>query len=130
MMQRAAAYNTNIPSNVTRMQWVTWDDYMEGSEIETGAENNVTVTASISGTSVNWTFTSGTGDETVIDHYEVYASHDGVNAADFGSVATGTYTMSLTGKGLTPGLTYSIMVVAVGKPCIRDHISNTASYTA
>lgn len=130
IVQRAAYINAHIPNNIHIMHWATWNDYPEGTAIEPAIENNVTVTASISGTSVNWTFTSGTGDETVIDHYEVYVSHDGVNAADLGSVATGTYTMSLIGKGLTPGMIYSIMVVAVGKPCIRDHMSNTVSYTA
>ncbi len=130
MVQRAGFINTNIPRNVTRMQWATWNDYTEGSSVEPGIENNFAVNASIAGLAVNWTYTSGTGDESTIDHYEVYASADDVNAADLGSMSAGLHAFSLGSMGLTSGTVYTIMVVAVGKPCIRNHVSNSVSFTA
>jgi hypothetical protein len=130
IIARANYINANIPSNVTRMQWVTWNDYMEGTAVEPAIENNVTVTTSIQGSTLNWTYTSGTGDESTIDHYEVYASADDINAVDLGSMSAGLHAFSLQSVGLTSGEVYNIMVVAVGKPSIRDHISNSVSFTA
>lgn len=131
LVARANFVNINIPSNVTRMQWVTWNDYPEGSAAELGYENNCVLTASISGGSnLNWTTATSSGDETSIDHYEIYASSDGLNARDLGSVATpAANTFSLVGRGLTTGVGYTAMVVAVGKPCVRDHISNAIGFT-
>lgn len=129
IVQRASYINTHIPSNIKIMHWVTWNDYPEGTGAEPGYENNVTVTATISGTSVTWTHTSGTGDEQTIDHYEIYASPDSVNAAYLGSAATGISTFSLIGRDLVAGHSYTAYVYAVGKPGIRNHISAGVSFT-
>jgi len=130
LLVRAAAINQIIPPNVTRMQWVTWNDWPEGSAVEPGIENNATVKSSVQKTTMNWTLTSGTGDESTIDHYEIYASVDGVNAAKLGSAPAGTHSFDLASvNGFASGATYQIIVVAVGKPCIRDHASKAAIYT-
>jgi hypothetical protein len=129
LIGRASYINANIPSNVTRIQWPTWNDWAEGSAVEPGIENNFAVNASIQASTLNWTYTSGTGDESTIDHYEVYASADNVNAADLGSMPAGSYAFSLGSRSLTSGTVYNIMVVAVGKPCIRNHVSNSVSFT-
>ncbi|MDQ6868656.1 MAG: hypothetical protein M3178_09720 [Pseudomonadota bacterium] len=130
LIQRAQTINANIPGNVTRMQWVTWNDYPEGSAVEPGIENDVTVTAGVQGSTLNWTYTSGTGDESTIDHYEVYASTANINAAYLGSVPAGIHSFPLGSSGLTSGTFYHIIIVAVGKPCIRDHVNNNVSFTA
>ena len=129
VIARANFVDANIHSSVTRMQWATWNDYAEGSPVEMGYENKVVVTASVSGNNLNWTFTSGTGDDTTIHHYEIYVSPDGVNAIDLGTVATGTNTFVLSGRGLVTGHSYTAYVYAVGKPCIRNHLSNGVSFT-
>ncbi|MDD5263046.1 MAG: hypothetical protein PHD76_14480, partial [Methylacidiphilales bacterium] len=64
LIQRAQLLNTIIPRNVTRMQWATWNDWAEGSAVEAGIENDVTVTATVQESTLSWTVTSGTGDET------------------------------------------------------------------
>lgn len=129
IVQRANKINTVITPNVTRMQWATWDDWEEGTPIEPGIENNVTVSGSVSGSTLNWTYTSGTGDESTIDHYEIYASIDNVNAAAWGSVAAGTHAFNLTSVGgLVAGTHYLVYVQAIGKPCICDHLSSPISY--
>jgi len=123
---RAAVINAAIPTNMTRMQWATWSDWEEGTEVEAGMENLFSLTAQIGSPNLlSWNIISG--DERTIDHYEVYASADGVNAAFLGSVAPGVHQMDLSSAGLPPG-NYQLYVDAVGKPCIRDHLSTPASY--
>lgn len=130
IIRRAQRIDADIPKNVTRMQWVTWNDYSEGTAVEAGVENDVTVTAEVQGSALNWTATSGTGDESTIDHYEIYASPDGVHAADLGSVPAGKHAFDLGPmRGLASGTTYEVVVVAVGRPCIRDHAAKAVAYS-
>jgi hypothetical protein len=126
VVQRAAAINSVIPANMTRMQWTTWSDWEEGSQVESGLENNFALTAQLNTSNVlAWTNTAG--DERTIDHYEIYASTNGVNAALLVSVRTGVYQTNLSQVGLVPG-SYQIYVDAVAKPCIRDHLSQPVAY--
>jgi hypothetical protein len=119
-----------IPANVRRMQWATWSDWEEGSEIEAGVENDFSVHASIQGTMLAWSSTSGTHDESTIDHYEVYGSADGVHAADLGRTSAGTRTLDLRSiGGLPPGVALELYVDAVGKPNVRDHLSPPIAFT-
>ena len=52
-----AAVNRYYSSSrqLTALQLVTWNDYEEGSEVETGIDNCVSVSATVSGTSLQWT---------------------------------------------------------------------------
>jgi hypothetical protein len=126
VVQRAATINASIPSNMTRMQWTTWSDWEEGTEVEAGIENAFALTGQVNTTNLlSWTITAG--DESTIDHYEIYASTNGVDAAFLGSVRTGVYQTNLSQVGLTSG-SYQIYVDAVAKPCIRDHMSPPISY--
>ncbi|HEV2454534.1 MAG TPA: DUF2341 domain-containing protein, partial [Verrucomicrobiae bacterium] len=125
-VERAAAINSAIPANMTRMQWATWSDWEEGTEVEAAMENGFSLTNQILSPSyLFWHIVSG--DERTVDHYEVYASQDGVNAAYLGSVATGVHILNLAGTGLSTGV-YQLYVDAIGKPCIRDHMSPPISY--
>jgi hypothetical protein len=126
VVQRAVTINSSIPANMTRMQWTTWSDWEEGTQVESGIENNFALTGQVNTTNVlSWTITAG--DERTIDHYEIYASTNGGNAALLGSVRTGVYQTNLSQVGLAPG-SYQLYVDAVAKPCIRDHISQPVSY--
>jgi len=130
VVQIAQKIDSVITPNVTRMQWATWSDWEEGTEIESGVENDVVVTATVKGAELAWTYTSGTGDESTIDHYEVYASADGTHAVDLGGVATGKGSFDLTSaRCLASGTAYEVEVVAVGKPSIRDHASDPVAYS-
>ena len=62
-------------------QLVTWNDYEEGTEIETGVDNCVGITASVNGDALNWTIS---GDESTIDHYTAFISGDGTNLMSLG----------------------------------------------
>jgi hypothetical protein len=121
VVERAAAINSAIFPNMTRMQWATWSDWEEGTEVEAGIENNVAVTPSFTSPALlSWALTSG--DERTVDHYELYASTNGVMAAFVGTVRTGVYQTNLAALGLAPGV-YQFYIDAIGKPCIRDHLS-------
>ncbi len=129
VIEWAKTIDTVIPANVTRIQWATWSDWEEGTEIEAAIENDAKVTASMAGSVVSWTATAGTGDESTIDHYEVYASADGLEAVDLGAVPTGTHQLDLASAcGLAKG-TYHVYVDAVGKATIRDHLSAPVDFT-
>jgi hypothetical protein len=123
-VQRAAVINAAIPANMTRMQWATWSDWEEGTQVESGIENNVSVTAQMNTNLLSWTIASG--DERTVDHYEIYTSSNSVTAAFLGSVGAGTHQTNLTQAGLAPG-SYHFYVDAIGKPCIRDHLSQPVS---
>lgn len=106
-------------------QLVTWNDYEEATEIETGIDNCFGITSSVSGNALNW---SVTGNESTIDHYTAFISGDGQNLMSLGDFPTGTRTVNLGSYGFTSG-TYSVYVKAVGKPSIVNHMSAAATYT-
>lgn len=121
VVARASVINSSIFPAMTRMQWTTWSDWEEGTQVESGIENNFAVTGHFtSPATLSWNITSG--DERTVDHYEIYASTNGVNTAFLGSVRTGVYQTNLSTVGLAPGA-YQLYVDAIGKPCIRDHMS-------
>ena len=127
---RAQEINHVIPTNMTRMQWATWSDYEEGTEIETGTENYFASTTSMTSSNVlSWRITSG--DERTIDHYEVYAATNGGNAAFLCSVASGIHQTNISQLGLAPGSSnITLYVDAIGLPCIRDHLSTGVAYNS
>jgi hypothetical protein len=126
---RASEANSKYTSQIVGIMVPTWNDWEEGSDIEGGIENDITVTASRLTTHLNWSASGGTGDESTIDHYEVIASNDDWAVLNSWSVAVGVGTFDLTTAGLTAGTPYTFRVRAVGKACIRDHVSNVLSYT-
>jgi hypothetical protein len=125
-VERAAEINSVIPANMTRMQWATWSDWEEGTEVESGTENNFALTSQVNSSGLlSWAITSG--DEQTIDHYDIYAVTNGGNAAFLCSVSPGIHQTNIGQLGLTPGI-YQLYINAIGKPCIRDHISSPISY--
>ena len=107
-------------------QLVTWNDYEEGTEIETGIDNCVGISASVSGDTLNWTLS---GDESTIDHYTAFISNDGSNLMSLGDFPSGTRMVNLASFAFDPG-SYSVYVKAVGKPSILNHMSAAATYSS
>ncbi len=102
------------------VQIVTWNDYEEGTEIETGVDNCVGVSASAtSDGTISWNIN---GQENTIDHYTIFISTDGQNLMKLADLATGTYSYSLSAFGFAGG-NYTAYVKAVGKPSIQNKIS-------
>jgi PKD repeat protein len=108
------------------IQLVTWNDYEEGTEIETGVDNCVAVNASAtSDGTVSWSIS---GQENTIDHYTVFISTDGQNLMKLADVATGTRSYSLASFGFAPG-NYTVFVKAVAKPSMRNKMSSAVAVT-
>jgi PKD domain-containing protein len=103
---------------LTALQLVTWNDYEEGSAIETGIDNCVYLTPSISGSTLQWTVAGGS--EGTLDHYTVFASTDGQNLAKLGDVATGKHSFDLSSLAAN---TYTLFVQAVGRASVRNQMS-------
>src|SRR4051812_40109830 len=95
------------------LQLVTWNDYEEGTEIESGIDNCVAVKASIAGTSLTWSIT---GQEKTVHHYTAFISLDGQKMMPLGDTATGaaSYATDLSKLGLDPTKIYTLYVEAVG----------------
>ena len=106
------------------MQVVTWNDYEEGTAIETGIDNCVSIAAQVSGSTLTWNIN---GQENTIDHYTVFVSQDGTNLTSLGDIAVGTHTLDLSQSGLQH-TAYTVYVKAVGKPSLRNQMSNAVSY--
>jgi PKD repeat protein len=101
------------------IQLVTWNDYEEGTEFESGIDNCVAVSASAKGTVVSWSITGQSG---TLDHYTVFASQDGQNLMWLADVGTSTSSLDLAPFGFNPA-TYTIYVKAVGKPSLTNKMS-------
>jgi PKD repeat protein len=107
------------------MQITTWNDYEEGTEIETGIENCVSISASLAGNTLSWAIV---GNENTIDHYTVFVSLDGQNLMPIMNASTGVRTIDVSTLRLAPG-SYTFYVKAVAKPSMTNKMSNAASYS-
>jgi len=116
----------NSGKQLSALQLVTWNDYEEGTEIESGINNCLSVSASVSGSSLQWTIK---GDETTVDHYVAYISTDGQNLMSLGEINAGTDSVNLCSYSIPNG-SYTLYVQAVGKPSITNQISGPVKFTS
>jgi hypothetical protein len=114
----------NPTKSLPALQLVTWNDYEEGTEIESGIDNCFSVSAAVSGTSLNWT---PQGDEGTVDHYQLYISSDGQNLMPLANMAVGLRSANLCSYSMSAG-NYVLYVQAVGKPSMVNQISSPASF--
>ena len=105
---------------------VTWNDYEEGTALETGIDNCVTLTASVAGSVLNWSI--GSGPQATIDHFVVFASMDGENLAVLHTLGPDARSLDLAQFGLGAG-SYKMFVKAVGKPSIVNKMSAAVGFT-
>jgi len=108
------------------MQLVTWNDYEEGTELESGIDNCVSVTAFMSGSLLTWQISGGS--ENTIDHYTAFISPDGSNLMPIADFATGVHSVDMSAYSFDPGA-YQLLVKAVGKPSIRNQMSNAVAWS-
>ena len=104
------------------LQLVTWNDYEEGTEIESGIDNCTSISASIKKSKLSWTVTGKTGR---LDHYIVYFSQDDKNLLELDTLPIGTSSIDLSVFDLDHG---SLYVQAIGKPTIKNQMSPKATY--
>ena len=102
------------------MQIATWNDYEEGSEIETGIDNCAFLVPSASGNTISWTLGGGASEST-IHHYTVFASTDGRSLTKLADVPAGTHSLNLGRFGLPSPV--MLFVKAVGQSSIKNVMS-------
>jgi hypothetical protein len=105
---------------LSALQLVTWNDYEEGTEIESGISNCLSVSASTAGNSLRWTVK---GNENTVDHYAAFISTDGKNLMSLGQTYPGIGSLNLCSYSIPDG-TYTFYVQAVGKPSITSQMSS------
>jgi hypothetical protein len=105
------------------VQVVTWHDYEEGTEIQSGIDNCLSISASVRGSVLSWSVPS----ESTLDHYTVYISVDGVNLMSLGDFYLGTHMLDLSQFDFAPG-TYQVFVQAIGAPSVKNQMSPAAAY--
>jgi hypothetical protein len=115
----------NSGNQLPYMQLVTWNDYEEGTEVETGIDNCVGLSSSLSSNSLQWKIT---GNENTIDHYRVYISSDGQNLMPLIDQPAGYHSLNMCSYSLAPA-NYTLYVQAVGRPMMANHISSGVHYT-
>jgi PKD repeat protein len=107
------------------IQLVTWNDYEEGSEIESGIDNCVTVSATVAGTVASWSIT---GQMNTVDHFTVFASQDGSNLMWLADLPTTSSSLDLATFSLNAG-NYIVFVKAVGKATLTNKMSSGVQFT-
>jgi hypothetical protein len=108
------------------LQLVTWNDYEEGTEIESGIDNCFSMSAGMAGNSLQWTVNAY---EDTIDHYVVYISTDGQNLMPLNTMAPGSRSLDLCSYSLASG-NYVAFLQAVGKPTLRNQMSSGIKFAA
>jgi hypothetical protein len=111
------------------IQIATWNDYEEGTELETGVNNCGTINAYISGAALILSpqFSSPDGSEKTVDHYTVFISKDGENLMPLADLKAGSRRFELGKLDLLPGM-YYFFVKMIGRPMIRNQMSPKVVY--
>jgi hypothetical protein len=115
----------NSGKQLPYLQLVTWNDYEEATETESGIDNCFALYPSMTGNSLQWTIS---GNENTVDHYTVYVSTDGQNLMSLADLATGDHSVNLCGFPIPEG-SYQLFVQAVGKPTLSNQMTNAISYS-
>ena len=127
------------PTQLAGWQVPTYDDWQEGSIIESGIENWASVTTSITTNTLNWSISFGlanisqhdSGGTATVDHYRIWISSDGVSITEVADVSTDVSSYDLTSiPNLTTGSPYHLYVEAVGISCVRNHMSSGSSWVS
>ncbi len=111
--------------NLSAVQLLTWNDYEEGSQIEPGIDNCVSVQASAAEGRLRWTIS---GSQNTIHHFAVWASSDRRNFRLASELPANARSVGLADMGLNPGQ-YSFVVQAVGQPSMLNHNTDPISAT-
>lgn len=129
-MDSMARATTDMAGGPALFKVATWNDYEEGTETETGIDNCASMTASVSGSTLNFApmFSASTGSERTVDHYEVYISQDGQNLMKLTDAAVGIRSLNLSNYALANG-TYQLYVKMVAQSGIINRMSGAAIYT-
>lgn len=127
---QTAQFPTSDWDHMDLMQVATWNDYEEGTEIETGIDNCYTVAGSISNGILSWTLnkSSSYAKQQTINHFTIWYADSGGNlflAKD--NISASARSQSLT--AIIPTGTWTVYVEMVGQSSIINRMSNGSPYT-
>lgn len=116
-------------SALPNLQLVTWNDYNEGTEIESGIDNCYTVTAKVSGTTIDWSLSPNSrfASLATVSHVEIYDSTDGENLrllAEIPAASAGTWNLTKLSRGK-----HRLFVRMVGKNSILNRLSPEVAFS-
>jgi hypothetical protein len=115
----------NAGRQLPYLQLVTWNDYDEATEIESGIDSCFALTASVSGSSLKLGIQ---GNENTVDHYNVYISADGQNLMTLTEIQPGLHSVDLCAFPIPAG-SYKLFVQSVGKPMLSNRMPGPVSYS-
>src|SRR5581483_6756240 len=118
----------NTTNQLPYVQIATWNDYEEGTEVETGIDNCYTVKASISGTQLSWSLVASDTYATpaTVHHFNVYYADA---AGNFYSAASNVpVTTNALDLSSLPSGTWSLYVEMVGQPLFINRVSNAVTF--
>lgn len=119
----------NQINQIPAFQAVTWNDYEEGTNIETGVDNCISISAGLSGTKLKWSVNPDNADtNATVSMYVVYISTDGKNLAQVQVRPTSARSLDLTQYAIPAG-NYKLFVKARGQPSIQNHLSSGVPFT-
>ena len=126
----------NSTTQLPLAQLVTWNDYEEGTEIESGIDNCLavgaslsgTATALVSGTTLNFSPLGSGNESATVDHYRIFVSSDGSHLMKLTDLPVGSRSLNLGSYSFGPG-TYYFHVKMWGRASIRNHVSGGVKYT-
>lgn len=124
----AAGYNSG--SQLKRVQIQTWNDYEEGTEIETGVDNCYSISASAVGTTLNWTITATDATystSSTVDHLRVIYCSGTSCIVLTDNIPFAQVSASLAGIPLG---TWTVYLQMVDKSMVINHLSNPVTYTS
>jgi glycosyl hydrolase family 71 len=106
------------------LQLITWNDYEEGTEIESGIDSCFSLQANVSGNKLQWTTA---GNENTVDHYAIY-SMSGQSLVPLTGTKPGVHSVDLCSLSLPTGQN-QVYVQAVGKPMLANRMPAPVTYT-
>jgi len=111
------------------IQVTTWNDYEEATNLETGVDNCLSVSAAVSGTRLSWGISPNTSASTAtLSMFVVYISTDGKNLAQLQVVPTSSRVLDLSQYALPAG-NYKLLVKARGQPSVFNHLSAGVTFS-
>ncbi|MGC1371784.1 MAG: hypothetical protein WA824_06560 [Candidatus Sulfotelmatobacter sp.] len=122
------------------MQVATWNDYEEGTEVESGVNNCYTgITPSVSGNTLSWTLSTTTANESYVTTnsiygYFIWTSPVGSDEITLRKIVTpgsaGSTSLDSTDFNFSAGTQVDIYVEMIGMPLIQNLMSPPYKWTA
>jgi hypothetical protein len=116
----------NSGDQLPALQLVTWNDYEEATEIESGINNCLSLSAKASDSTLQWSLNGNPG---TVDHYVAYISSDGQNLMVLDNVSSSQTSLNLCSYSVPNG-NYILYVQAAGKPSMQNQMSGPVNFTA